>query len=855
MSSTVQTGSVVQAARCSCGLSFENILKTAADRYRQGVSKRRGSRQSIRGTRKPKARATQESKSVFESAFEKSFVPLLITDRFGRCLAVNESALRLLSRKRTSVLRGTLDTLFSMQGTTTAATFQSRLSQEMHLDAEVQLPLKAGAHARIRLRADDLGNGLRLISLNRIHDQTTKDFPLWRGSGTRAMVDELFSLPWGDEETDYHALFHHSPYGVCILQDDRIVVVNPTFCTLIGYRSSDEVVGKEIRGFLDEGSRMFFSLLQHRIFRGEAIPTRFETRMIRKGGSTVDVETSFALIWYQGSPALNLTVSDITDRKELEKRLTDSESLLRNVINSMVDALVITDLQGKVLDVNDEFQRFTGFSRREAFAATIPYPWVPEENLGSFMSWLEKLRERSVLRDFDITWLRKNGERVAVSLSTTLLRNAAGEPVLMVNIARDISERQAAREEVGRQLQRLQVLYDLSSALTETLNSTEIAKMTCEQIVKVVPFDSFLIELYEEQKEEVRPLYAVDLVQGESKEVAIQGTPVKLDKSLATGKVIVSRRPLMELMDYTHRLPPSEQGPREWSGSSVMSVPMLSEDRTIGVLSVCTYRTRAYSNDHLTLLQSIGHLAGIAIEKAQLYQETIEKSEEIEARNKELDDFTYVVSHDLKEPLISVEGYTKMIRHEYQQLFDSHGREYLQAVADSCSHMKRLIDDLLLLSRISKLAEKRTRVQLSAVVAGVLEELRFSIRERKAEIVVQEGLPFVLGVDTHLRIVFRNLIANALKFCDKPVPRIEIGATDSPHATSVFVRDNGIGIEEAHFDKIFLIFQRLHRKEEYEGVGAGLTIVRKIIESQGGRIWVESNVGEGSTFHFTIPTG
>jgi len=169
--------------------------------------------------------------------------------------------------------------------------------------------------------------------------------------------------------------------------------------------------------------------------------------------------------------------------------------------------------------------------------------------------------------------------------------------------------------------------------------------------------------------------------------------------------------------------------------------------------------------------------------------------------------------------------------------------------------MKRLIDDLLLLSRISKLAEKRTRVQLSAVVAGVLEELRFSIRERRAEIVVQKDLPFVLGVDTHLRIVFRNLIANALKFCDKPVPRIEIGATDSPHATSVFVRDNGIGIEQAHFDKIFLIFQRLHRKEEYEGVGAGLTIVRKIIESQGGRIWVESNVGEGSTFHFTIPTG
>lgn len=311
----------------------------------------------------------------------------------------------------------------------------------------------------------------------------------------------------------------------------------------------------------------------------------------------------------------------------------------------------------------------------------------------------------------------------------------------------------------------------------------------------------------------------------------------------------------MELLDYTRRPPDGESLTEEWTASSVLSVPMVSKQRTIGVMSVCDYRPQVYSNDHLTLLQSIAHLAGIAIEKAQLYQETIKKSIEIEARNRELDDFTYVVSHDLKEPLISVQGYTKMIRHEYSQLLDPKGREYVQAVVDSCSHMKRLIDDLLLLSRISKLAEKRSRVHLGELIAGVLEELRFSIRERHAEITVQKHMPDVLGVDTHLRIVFRNLIANALKFSDKPVPKIEIGATSAEEATTVFVRDNGIGIEKAHFDRIFLIFQRLHRKDEYEGVGAGLTIVRKIIESQGGRIWVESNVGEGSTFRFTIPPG
>ena len=168
--------------------------------------------------------------------------------------------------------------------------------------------------------------------------------------------------------------------------------------------------------------------------------------------------------------------------------------------------------------------------------------------------------------------------------------------------------------------------------------------------------------------------------------------------------------------------------------------------------------------------------------------------------------------------------------------------------------MKRLIDDLLLLSRISKLTEKRSKVELAPLIADVLEELRFSIRERKAEIIVEPGLPQIVGVDTHLRIVFRNLIANALKFSDKPIPRIEIGSRSTAETATVFVRDNGIGIEPAHFEKIFLIFQRLHRKDEFEGVGAGLTIVRKIIESHGGKIWVESTPGEGATFVFSIPT-
>lgn len=807
---------------------------------------------------KSSSKAGQKSDSndtqayAFQSAFIKSFIPLLITDRFGHCIEANESAIKLLKRRRSALVRKSLDTIFTLHGTTTVGGFQARLSHGEPLDAEVAFDQKEGRPLRLRLRSNNLDGELRLIALARIHDREQQVGVIEGARNTTALLDEFFSLPWGDEDTDYHSLFQHSPYGICILQNDRIAVLNPTFCKLLGYRSSDDVAGKEIREFLDDGSRMFFSLLQHRVFRGEAVPTRFETRMLRQGGASIDVETSFALIWYRGAPALNLTISDITDRKELEKRLTDSESLLRNVINSMVDALVITDLQGKVLDVNDEFQRFTGFSRREAFAAEIPYPWVPEESLRSFMSWLEKLREHNVLRDFDITWLRKSGERVAVSLNTTLLRNASGDPVLMVNIARDISERQASREELSRQLQRLEVLYDLSSALTETLNTHEIARTTYQQIEKVIPVDGFSISLYDEEKQEIKPAFAVDLVNGVRAEIAMPQNALPLENSETVAKVIATRKPLLHLDKGSSdkSAPAGEAG----SAPSLMMVPMVSKQRTIGVLAVHSYEQEMYSHEHLTLLQSIAHLAGISIEKAQLYQEIIRKSREIEARNKELDDFTYVVSHDLKEPLISVEGYTKMLRHEYQDVLDEGGGEYLQAVMDSCLHMKRLIDDLLLLSRISKLTEKRSRIPLKLLIADVLEELRFSTRERKAEIILQPDLPEIVAVDTHLRIVFRNLVSNALKFCDKSIPRIEIGSMMTEDLATLYVRDNGIGIDPTHFDKIFLIFQRLHRKDEYEGVGAGLTIVRKIVESHGGKIWVESTVGQGTTFFFTIPT-
>ncbi|MBI3587300.1 MAG: PAS domain S-box protein [Ignavibacteriales bacterium] len=792
------------------------------------------------------------STDAIRVAFAKAAAAMLIMDRSGHCVEASDWAVKMLGLSKMALVGKSIDRLFSSAQNDTSS-FVAELVKNGNHSEELTYARRGNSKISFLVNGKKIGDNSFLVTLYDLTGQSSMSSKLWRVDKSTMVLPEFFPLSESEEETDYRSLFQHLPYGICLLQNNSIVIANPIFCKMLGYRASDEVVGKQIQNLLEEGSRMFFSVLQQRVLRGETIPSRFETRMLREDRSTIDVETTFALSWYQGAPALNVCINDITDRKELEKRLTDSEGLLRNVIDSMVDALIITDLQGKVLDVNNEFERLTGYSRREAFRTEIPYPWVPEEDLRSYIGWLEKLRENNVLRDFDITWLRKNGEHIAVSLNTTLLRNSSGDPVLMVNIARDISERQASQRELSRQLQRLQVLYDLSRALTETFDIKEIARITFHQVEKVIPVDAFFINLYDEEKNLIREVFHVDIVNGVRTETQTASAPMALDEKMANSKVIYAHKPLLELRDTEPKKPLYLPfGNEEKAAASLMYVPMFSKDRTIGVLSAQSYQLKAYSEDQLALLQSIANVTGIAIEKANLYQETISNSLEIEARNKELDDFTYVVSHDLKEPLISVEGYAKIIKQEYYSLFNDAGKEYIQSITDSCVHMKRLIDELLQLSRVSKLAEKRSRVDLPKLISEVLEEQQFSIREKKAEIIVQEKLPEVLGVDTHLRIVFRNLISNALKFSDKPIPRIHISAQVEHDAVIISVRDNGIGIDPAYFDKIFMIFQRLHKKEEYEGAGAGLTIVKKIIEANGGRIWVESKLHEGTVFYFTI---
>ena len=225
----------------------------------------------------------------------------------------------------------------------------------------------------------------------------------------------------------------------------------------------------------------------------------------------------------------------------------------------------------------------------------------------------------------------------------------------------------------------------------------------------------------------------------------------------------------------------------------------------------------------------------------------------LEEKIKEMDDFLHVVSHDLKEPLRGIDAYAGFLLEDYSERLDEEGKRYLNALRSSTLRMHQLIRDLLTLASLSRKGSSRTEVDLKTTLEEVLRDLEFSIQQKRAEIRVHSVLPSVYCDATQIREVFKNLLSNAIKFNQATPPIVEITVGEEGEFHQVSIKDNGIGIDPRYADQIFRLFERLHRQEEFEGTGAGLAICKKMIEGNGGRIWVDSALERGSTFSFTLP--
>jgi len=292
---------------------------------------------------------------------------------------------------------------------------------------------------------------------------------------------------------------------------------------------------------------------------------------------------------------------------------------------------------------------------------------------------------------------------------------------------------------------------------------------------------------------------------------------------------------------------------------SMISVPLISKDRVIGGLNLRSFKPNAYTERDLKIAEDIGiQIAGaiantlLFAERKRMEKALRKKTEELARSNEDLEQFAYVASHDLQEPLRMVTSYVQLLSKRYKAKLDADANEFIDFAVDGAVRMRKLINDLLTYSRVGTQGKELSPTDSEAVLAQSVNDLKVTIEENGA-LVTHDPLPTVMADSPQLEQLFQNLIGNAIKFRGNEPPHVHISASRNGKGWIFSIRDNGIGFAPEYSERVFVIFQRLHSRQEYAGTGIGLAICKKIVERHGGHIWVESDVGKGAIFRFTIP--
>jgi light-regulated signal transduction histidine kinase (bacteriophytochrome) len=278
--------------------------------------------------------------------------------------------------------------------------------------------------------------------------------------------------------------------------------------------------------------------------------------------------------------------------------------------------------------------------------------------------------------------------------------------------------------------------------------------------------------------------------------------------------------------------------------------PLIAGDELLGVLA--GFSQVALPDDTMTAVGSISDAIAFGVARRRAEIELDERARELARSNADLEQFAYVASHDLQEPLRIVASYTQLLARRYKGKLDHDADEFIAFAVDGVTRMQRLIRDLLAYSRVGTRGREVGSVSLDKVLGHALDNLRQALDDTGGQ-VTREPLPEVDGNEGQLTQLFQNLIGNALKFHGPAPPRVHVSVRKERNEWQFAFEDNGVGIEHQYFERIFVIFQRLHSIEKYPGTGIGLALCKKIVEKHGGRIWVESEPGRGTTFRFTLP--
>ncbi len=642
-----------------------------------------------------------------------------------------------------------------------------------------------------------------------------------------------------ESETRFRSLYENSMDAIILSTPKGDILAANLAAEEMFLMSEEEIIkaGRDGLLVMDERAKL---AIKERAENGRA---KSELIYKRGDGSTFPAETVSSIFAdADGSLKTSLVIRDLTERKQMEdeliksrvnleiqvkertrelqeayKSLSESEEKFREIFNRANDMITLVELgengqPGRFLEVNDIATERLGFSKDEFLKMDTAKIIDPKYRFQMAENAKKLIKNKHVT--FEIVHVTKWGSKIPVEVSVHIFK-LRGKDVTLA-ISRDITERKKAENKLRESEGRLKIAMDMA----------KLAYWEYDVESDLFTFDNRFYTIYGETAE-------------------------------------YKGGPKMSSEEYAQRFLPPEES--HWVAEEIEEALKTDNPnffRQIGHTIIRTDGERRFIIVRFGVIKdNKGHTiktygANQDITELKKAEEERKKFiEELKRSNDELERFAYVTSHDLQEPLRTIASFTQLLERRFKGQLDSDADEFIDYIVDASVRMKKMIQDLLEYSRVATKGGEFKPVNSEDVVNNVLSSLRAIITENNAEI-TYDSLPEVFADENQLTRVFQNLITNAIKFRkeDEP-PKIHISVLkDEKENEYVFsVADNGIGIEEQYFDRIFNIFQRLHTRDEYQGTGIGLSVVKRIVERHNGRMWVESELGEGSTFYFTIP--
>jgi PAS domain S-box-containing protein len=545
---------------------------------------------------------------------------------------------------------------------------------------------------------------------------------------------------------------------------------------------------------------------------------------------------------------------DVTDAKGAVEALKDSEARYMSLVENVPVSVFRKDLSGRFTFGNSQFAAVLGRGPEE-FIGKTDRDLFPPELAEKYVADDLRVREGGEVYDDVEEHKLPTGETRYVHVFKTPVYDARGGVVGTQGIFWDVTARRRAEIALEQKTANIQLLQEITRAANESSNLEQAAQTAVDLLCAHTGWPIGHMHVTDPAGTYgLLPTAVWHVEDAKRFEPFIHSTEemVVLSGEGLINPILETRRPLWvedacALGRFKRREAAAVCGLK-----GMFAFPVLAGEDVAAVLEFYTTEAAPPDAALMEIMVPIGAQLGRVVERQRAKEAIEQQSRELARSNAELEQFAYVASHDLQEPLRMVSSYMQLLKRRYHGKLDADADEFIDFAVTGAARMQSLILDLLAFSRVGTRGSVCEPVRCDEVVERALANLRLAIEESGAEVEV-EPLPVVTGDSLQLSQVFQNLVGNALKFRGPEPPRVHVSATKLDGEWQFRVRDNGIGIDPQYADRVFIIFQRLHKKESYSGTGIGLAICKKIVERHGGRIWVESEPGQGATFCFTLP--